>query len=129
MDSGNPAVLFYDPIGNAIDQIPASPYGVTETTAEYSIADGATNDFLTIVLRKIAGTYAPADFDTTFTADFVNFLNTVDSDEDTAGIQPYTDPNGNDIDTFLEAQWYGPAETWTKELPNYPYIEFWHRPR
>ncbi len=29
--------------------------------------------------------------------------------------------------TLADTLWFGPAETWNKELPNYPYIEFWHR--
>jgi hypothetical protein len=34
---------------------------------------------------------------------------------------------GNPILTLADTQWFGPADTWPKELPNYPYIEFWHQ--
>ena len=127
VDAGSPAVLSYAPIGNAVDQIPVTPYEVTETKAEYFLAYDGNNDFLSIVLGRIAGTYAPVDFQTTFTTDFNNFLTSVDLEPETPGNQLYQDPDGNDIDTLAKALWFGPAVTWPKELHNYPYIEFWHR--
>ena len=51
----------------------------------------------------------------------------VDSDEDEPGAQPYLDPDGNAIYTLADTHWFGPKETWPKELVNYAYIEFWHQ--
>jgi hypothetical protein len=62
-----------------------------------------------------------------FSTDFETFLQGVDLDDETPGFQPYTDPSEDPILTLADTLWYGPAETWPKELPNYPYIHFWHR--
>ena len=124
-DAPNPVVLHYEPQGNAIDQVPLSPYFISDIYAEYSY--NATDNFLAILLGRIEVHYGLTGFSSNFTADFERFLQTVDSDDETAGLQPYTDPSGNPILTLAATQWFGPAVTWPKELPNYPYIEFWHR--
>jgi hypothetical protein len=128
VDAPNPVVLYYQPKGNALDQVPTSDYYVDGFYAQYWIPDGVTNDFLEIILQRIEDEYitSPGDFSDDFTADFEDFLASVDIDPDTGGNQPYTDPDGNDILTLADTQWFGPATTWPKELPNYPYIEFWH---
>jgi hypothetical protein len=125
VDAPNPVVLHYEPKGNAIDQVPMSPYVISEIYAEYSY--NATNDFLAILLGRIENHYGLTDFASDFTADFETFLQTVDTDDETAGMQPYIDPSGKPILTLAATQWFGPTTTWPKELPNYPYIEFWHR--
>ncbi len=127
VDAPNPVVLHYEPSGNALDQVPTSSYFVDETFAEYAIADGDTNDFLAIMLGRVEDHYGLIDFASDLITDFETFLQTVDSDDETAGVQPYTDPWGNPILTLAATQWFGPAVTWPKELPNYPYIEGWHR--
>jgi hypothetical protein len=127
VDAPNPVVLHYEPSGNALDQVPTSSYFVDETFAEYAIAHGGTNDFLAIMLGRVEDHYGLIGFASDFITDFETFLQTVDSDDETAGVQPYTDPWGNPILTLAATQWFGPAVTWPKELPNYPYIEFWHR--
>jgi hypothetical protein len=125
VDAPNPVVLHYEPQGNAIDQVPMSPYFISEIYAEYS-SNSVTDNFLAILLVRIENHYGLTDFAINFTADFETFLQTVDSDDETAGMQPYTDPSGNPILTLAATQWFGPKRTWPKELPNYPYIEFWH---
>lgn len=125
VDAANPVVLHYEPKGNTIDQVPVSPYLTSEIYAEYTYTD--TNNFLDILLGRIENHYGLTDFASNFTADFETFLQTVDTDLETAGIQPYTDPSDNPILTLAETLWFGPKTTWPKELPNYPYIEFWHR--
>jgi hypothetical protein len=125
--ASDPVVLHYKPRGSALDQVPPSSYSVDETLAEYAIADGGTNDFLAILLDRVEAHYGLADFARDFTADFETFLQTFDSDDETAGIQPHTDPWGNPILTLADTQWFGPAVTWPKNISNYPYIEFWHR--
>lgn len=127
VDEGDPVVLYYTPQGSALDQTPVSGYWINGLYADYEVAAGATNDFLEIMLLRLQDYYSLPGFAAEFTTDFETFLATVDSDEDTAGIQPYTDPDDNSILNLAETQWFGPAETWPKELSNYPYIEFWHR--
>ena len=127
VDDGNPVVLYYYPYGGAVDRISASSYSVNETYAEYTIVSGVEDNFLSIMLDRIEAKYGLSDFALDFTADFETFLQTVDIDDSTSGIQPYMDPQGNPILTLDETQWFGPAITWPKELYNYPYIEFWHR--
>jgi len=127
VDAPNPVVLHYEPSGNALDQVPTSSYFVDEIFAEYAIAHGGTNDFLAIMLGRVEDHYGLVGFASDFITDFETFLQTVDSDDETSGVQPYTDPWDNPILTLAATQWFGPAVTWPKELPNYPYIEFWHR--
>ena len=79
------------------------------------------------MLERVEAEYAPPDFALDFTVDFETFLQSVDTDEGTPGLQPYVDSYGNPILTLADTLWFGPAETWPKQLYNYPYIEFWHR--
>jgi hypothetical protein len=127
VDSPNPVVLHYEPRGNALDRVPPSAYSVNETYAEYEITPGVTNNFLEIILGRIESHYGLSGFAAGFTTDFETFLANVDLDGETLGNQPYTDPEGVPILTLADTQWFGPAVTWPKKLPNYPYIEFWHR--
>jgi hypothetical protein len=118
--------LHYQPRGSALAQVPAASYGIDETFGEYRVYAGADN-FLGILLARIEALYGLGNFASSFTADFENFLRTVDSDAATAGVQPYEDPNGTPILTLAATRFFGPAQTWPRELENYPYIEFWHR--
>jgi hypothetical protein len=121
------AVLYYEPWDRARDQIPPATYPVAEVLGEYSVAEGGIDDFLSIMLERLEAHYGLVDFAANFTAAFESFLQSVDADEDTPGIQPYLDPGGNPILTLADTLWFGPAVTWPKQLYNYPYIEFWHR--
>lgn len=123
----NPAVLYYVPNTDAIDQVPADPYELQETRAEYELADGGTNNFLEIMLGRLETHYGLTGFATNFTAGFETFLAGVDTDPDTEGNQPYTTPGGSPILTLADTQFFGPAKTWPAQEENYPYIEFWHR--
>jgi hypothetical protein len=127
VDAGNPVVLHYRPTGSALDRIPASTYAVSEIIAEYERAAGAEDDFLEIVLGRIERQYGPAGFAAAFEADFEAFLQSADSDPQTDGIQPYRDPYGQPILTLARTHFFGPAQTWPRELENHPYIHFWHR--
>jgi hypothetical protein len=126
VNEGNPVVLYYEPQGNALDQIPTGTYAVTGTYFEYSLPSYATNNFLEIMLGRLEAEYSLTGFAAGFTSDFETFLNSVDIDDETAGNQPYEDPDGNPILTLADTQWFGPTVTWPKELYNHPYIEFWH---
>ena len=125
--AGELAVLHYAPRGSALAQVPSSRYDIAETLAEYSISSGATDDFLGIVLARIESRYALPGFAVAFTTDFEAFLQNVDADSGTDGVQPYRTPSGSPILTLAATQFFGPGETWPKQLENHPYIQFWHR--
>ncbi|MBA3028306.1 MAG: hypothetical protein FP816_05745 [Desulfobacteraceae bacterium] len=125
VNEGGPAVLYYAPAGNALNQVPAS-YSVTSVFAEYAVQGGEDN-FLAIFLDRVEDYYGLTGFAVDFTTDFEAFLLTLDSDAAALGNQPYQDPSGNDILTLEDTLWFGPAVTWPKEIYNYPYIHFWHR--
>ena len=125
--AGEFAVLHYAPRGSALDQVPASRYEIAETLAEYYISSGSVDDFLEIVLERIESRYALPGFAAAFTAEFEAFLQSADSEPATEGVQPYRTPSGSPILSLAATQFFGPGETWPKELENHPYIEFWHR--
>ena len=130
VDAPDPAVLYYEPSGSSLDQVPAASYVVTEVYGEYALDPGGVDDFLSILLLRLENHYrlhGDPGFAEEFTTDFETFLQTVDSDPDTAGTQPYEDPWGNPILTLARTLFYGPGQTWPKELENYPFIEFWHQ--
>jgi hypothetical protein len=127
VDAGNPVPLHYRPAGSALDQVPSGSYAVAEVLAEYEAAPGATDDFLAIVLGRIETRYQLSGLAASFRSDFEAFLQAVDTDSATPGLQPYRDPAGNPIMTLAATHFFGPAQTWPRELYNHPYIEFWHR--
>lgn len=124
--SSSPAILYYEPGGSALDQIPQGSYSVESTYAEYTI-NAVPNDFLSIILERIESRYTLENFAAEVTAEFETFLQSVDTDDETAGNQPYTTPAGTPVLTLADTLWHGPSATWPKEVANYPYIEFWHR--
>lgn len=126
LNPGNPVALSYEPKGEAVDQISDSYQWIENHYAHYSLASGADN-FLEIVLSRIETRYGLTDFAANFTADFELFLQNVDTDDEQDGLQPYTTPEGEPIVALEDTLWFGPSETWPKEVSNYPYIEFWHR--
>ncbi len=127
VEEGGPVVLYYRPQGSALNSIPAGSYYVNGSYWEYSVNDITNDNFLEIMLDRLEDYYDIPGFAADFTTSFETFLNTVDSDTTTAGTQPYEDPDGNPILTLADTHWFGPLQTWPKELYNYPYIEFWHR--
>lgn len=126
-DANDFAVLHYAPWDRARDQVPPALYSLSEVFGEYSVASGGVDDFLEIVLERLEDHYGLAGFAASFTADFEAFLQSVDTDETLPGNQPYLSPGGVPILTLADTVWFGPAETWPKEVSNWPYIEFWHR--
>jgi hypothetical protein len=127
VDAGQPAVLHYQPAGSALDRVPAAPYTVAETLAQYRVASGSRDTFLQIVLDRIEKQYGLGGFAASFRADFESWLNTVDADPNTAGVQPYLNPQGAPILTLDATLFFGPPQTWPREPANQPLIEFWHR--
>lgn len=125
--AGDAVPLHYRPAGTALDQVPAAAYRVESVLAEYEVAQGAQDDFLAIVLGRIERQYGLAGFAAAFEADFEAFLQSADTDATAPGLQPYRDPDGDPILTLAATHFFGPAQTWPRELYNHPYIEFWHR--
>jgi hypothetical protein len=116
VDAGDFALLYYEPAGSALEQIPLS-YTVDEILAEYEVIEGDDN-FLEIFLERVEDHFKISGFASTFTTDFETFL---------ASSDPYYDPDGDPILTVADTGFFGPAETWVKEPENYPLILFWHR--
>jgi hypothetical protein len=127
VDDGSPAVLAYLPRGSALDRVPAGAYEVEEMYFDYSVEDGVADDFLAIFLDRLADHLGQPGFADEFTDEFEAYLASVDTDEDAPGVQPHTDPDGNPILVLGDVHWFGPKNTWPKELENYAWIEFWHR--
>jgi hypothetical protein len=125
--AGSAVPLSYRPAGTALDVVPAGTYRVDDVLAEYEVARDAQDDFLAIVLKRIEQKYALAGFAAGFEAEFESFLQSADTDTATPGLQPYRDPDGNPILTLAATHFFGPSQTWPRELYNHPYIEFWHR--
>jgi len=120
------AVLYYEPAGNAVDQLPGGSYSVTEVLGELagSQGEGGNPLLLPLMLNQIRDVFGQPDFESEFRAYFEGFLS--DVDPDTAGFQQYANCNGVIIDTIEQAYWCGPARTWPQMEYNHAYIEFWH---
>lgn len=126
-DTGNPALLHYRPQGSALDQIPAAAYDVAETWGQYRLAAGAGDNFLATVLARLESRYAMPGLAQAFQTAFEAWLQAVDTDAATPGLQPYLSPAGQPILGLADTLFFGPAQTWPREQANQPWIEFWHR--
>jgi hypothetical protein len=120
------AVLYYEPVGNALDQLPSGNYDVTEVVGELvgQQDEGRNPRLLPLVLERLRDVYGQTDFETEFRSYFQEFL--LDVDPDTAGSQRYFNCDNLVVDTLEQAYWCGPAQTWPQMEYNHAYIEFWH---
>ena len=120
------AVLFYDPVGTALDQVPGGSYDVTEVIGELvgPEQEGVNPLLLSLVLDRIQTVHGQHEFATEFRNHFETFL--LDVDPDTEGAQTYFNCNSVLVDTLEQAYWCGPARTWPQHAYNHAYIEFWH---
>jgi len=129
-DDGEFSVLFYPPAGAAVDAVPDEGYSVTHTLADmsnFSYRNPDTIDgFLYEVLLEIENKYGPVGFADEFQSDFENYLNTIDTDDQEEGLQPFQNADGNDILTLDETLWFGPIGTWPSEDENQAWLDFWH---
>lgn len=96
-DAGEPAILWYPPIGSALNQIPGAAYTVTSIAVGYEGFGVSTDDFLNQVLFKLR-----ADYTGELGADF-----------------------GTSFGDMTGTSWYGPAETWPANAANADWIKFW----
>lgn len=95
--AGQPVVLWYRPVAQALDRVPAGSYTVEHVRAGYTGYGVATDDFLNRVLEHIRARHAAtlgADFGTQF--------------GDQTGVT-----------------WFGPGVTWPSDPANAPWIGFW----
>jgi len=119
-------VLYYHPKGSALDRIPPA-YTFSHNYNDYGLIENGKDDFLEILLERIEFQYQATGFAASFTADFENYLATVDTDLDAEGLQPFTSDTGNPILTLDDTAWFGPAVSWPSEPENFAFIEFYHR--
>lgn len=120
------AVLYYEPAGSALDQVPGESYSVTEIYGELvgQQDEGGNHLLLPLMLEQIQEVYGQPDFASEFRSHFQEFL--LDIDPDTAGSQLYFNCDNVAVDTIEQAYWCGPAQTWPQQEYNHAYIEFWH---
>jgi hypothetical protein len=120
------AVLYYEPTGSALDQVPAESYEVTEVYGELvgEQDEGRNHRLLPLVLSQIRDVHGQADFESEFRSYFETFL--LDTDPETVGPQVYFNCSNGVVDTIEQAYWCGPSQTWPQQEYNHAYIEFWH---
>ena len=120
------AVLYYEPIGNALNQLPSGNYNVTEVLGalDGQQDEGMNPLLLPLMLDQFQDAYGQPSFESEFRDYFQGFLS--DVDPDTAGFQQYFNCRNVTIDTIEQAYWCGPSQTWPQMEYNYAYIEFWH---
>jgi hypothetical protein len=120
------AVLYYEPVGSALDQVPGGNYDVTEVLGELV---GAANEgmnplLLPLMLERLQTVYGQPGFENEFRDYFQGYLS--DIDPATAGSQQYLNCRDVTVDTIEQGFWCGPAQTWPQEEYNHAYIEYWH---
>ena len=120
------AVLYYEPAGDALDQVPDGNYSVTEIIGDL---DGLPNEgrnplFLPLMLERIENHYGQVGFASDFRNYFQGYLS--DIDPEMAGAQHYLNCGSVTIGTLEQAYWCGPSQTWPAAEHNHAYIDFWH---
>ena len=120
------AVLYYEPLGSALDQVPAGSYDVTEVLGELggTANEGMNPLLLPLMLERIQTVYAQPGFENEFRDYFQGYLS--DIDPETAGSQQYVNCRDVTVDTIEQGFWCGPAQTWPQAEYNHAYIEYWH---
>ncbi len=120
------AVLYYEPIGNALDQLPSGNYNVSEVLGELvgQQNEGRNPLLLPLILDQFQAVYGQSNFESEFRDYFQGYLS--DIDLDAAGAQQYVNCGNATVDTIEQAYWCGPAQTWPQFEHNHAYIEFWH---
>ena len=93
------AVLYYEPLGSALDQLPSGNYNVSEVLGELvgSQNEGRNPFLLPLILSQFQDVYGQAGFEGEFRSYFEEFLS--DVDPDTAGSQRYFNCNNLTVDT------------------------------
>jgi hypothetical protein len=120
------AVLYYEPVGNALDRLPGGNYNVSEVLGALvgQQNEGGNPLLLPLILDQFQAVYGQSNFESEFRDYFQGYLS--DIDPDTAGFQQYFNCSNVTIDTIEQAYWCGPSQTWPQMEYNHAYIEFWH---
>ena len=120
------AVLYYEPLGNALDRLPSGNYNVTEILGELvgQQNEGRNPLLFPLILDQFQAVYGQSNFESEFRDYFQGYLS--DIDPDAAGSQQYVNCGDVTVDTIEQAYWCGPAQTWPQYEHNHAYIEFWH---
>jgi len=120
------AVLYYEPVGNAVDRLPSGNYNVSEVLSELvgQQNEGRNPLLLPLILDQFQAVYGQSNFESEFRDYFQGYLS--DIDPDAAGAQQYVNCGNVTVDTIEQAYWCGPAQTWPQFEYNHAYIEFWH---
>jgi hypothetical protein len=120
------AVLYYEPAGSALDQLPSGDYNVTEVLGELvgQQNEGRNPLLLPLILDRFQAVYGQSNFESEFRDYFQGYLS--DIDPNTAGTQQYANCDNVTVDTLEQAYWCGPAQTWPQMEYNHAYIKFWH---
>ena len=120
------AVLYYEPVGNALDRLPSGNYNVSEVLGELvgQQNEGRNPLLLPLILDQFQAVYGQSDFESEFRDYFQGYLS--DIDPDAAGAQQHVNCGGVTVDTIEQAYWCGPSQTWPQFEHNHAYIEFWH---
>jgi hypothetical protein len=120
------AVLYYEPVGNALDRLPSGNYNVSEVLGELvgQQNEGRNPLLLPLILDQFQTVYGQSNLESEFRDYFQGYLS--DIDPDSAGAQQYVNCGNVTIDTIEQAYWCGPGQTWPQSESNHAYIEFWH---
>jgi hypothetical protein len=120
------AVLYYEPVGSALDQVPGGNYDVTEVLGELvgTANEGMNPLLLPLILERLQTVYEQPGFEDEFRDYFQGYL--TDIDPESAGSQQYLNCRDVTVDTIEQGFWCGPAQTWPQEEYNHAYIEYWH---
>ena len=120
------AVLYYEPVGNALDRLPSGNYNVSEVLGELvgQQNEGRNPLLLPLILDQFQAVYGQSNFESEFRDYFQGYLS--DIDPDAAGAQQHVNCGNVTADTIEQAYWCGPAQTWPQFEHNHAYIEFWH---
>jgi hypothetical protein len=120
------AVLYYEPAGSAVDQLPSANYNVSEVIGELvgQQNEGRNPLLPALILDQFQAVYGQSNFEDEFRGYFQAYLS--DIDPDAAGAQQYGNCDNVTVDTLEQAFWCGPARTWPQMDYNHAYIDFWH---
>ncbi len=103
------AVLYYEPIGSALDQLPSGNYNVGEVLGALvgQQDEGRNPLLLPLILDQFQDIYGQSDFESEFRDYFQGYLS--DIDPDAVGSQRYVNCGNTTVDTIEQAYWCGPG--------------------
>jgi len=107
-DNGERAVLWYPPMGSALDRIPEGGYTVDNVVwAQYAVSPGKKDDFLLWILNRLSNGYYGGILGSGFGADYRGTFEAA---------------SGRSLHDVM---WYENAAGWPGDKRNYTWIDFW----